>query len=309
MLLFLQRHARAVWLLLIAFSGLCLGSLTSSLLGLGLEHSRPSVPPGQRVAPAATGAGTRDYAAITQRNIFDSNGPAAAPASTASSRSRGKTTPETATVAALPRADLKLIGTVIGGDEESLALIMASNALNAYRPGDSLPGGGRLLKVARNVAHIENADGSLSLLQLHQDPSTSTTSAPPPTRRQPPAASPAPQTDAEGIRPVAPNRWLIEGDVVEQARGNLGELLKSARMEPRLVNGATDGFVIAMLQPGSLLSQMGFRRGDVVMQVNGMPLDSPEKALQIFQQLREARSLRVHVERQGEPSVFEYDVN
>jgi general secretion pathway protein C len=80
-------------------------------------------------------------------------------------------------------------------------------------------------------------------------------------------------------------------------------------MEPRLVNGATDGFVIAMLQPGSLLSQMGFHKGDVVMQVNGMPLDSPEKALQIFQQLREARSLRVHVERQGEPSVFEYDVN
>lgn len=304
MLLFLQRHARTVWLLLIAFSGLCLGSLTSNLLGLGLEHSRTAVPPGQRAVSAATGAGPRDFAAITQRNIFDSNGPAAAPASTPSSRNRGATA-ETATVAAPPRADLKLIGTVIGSGEDSLALIMENNALNAYRPGDSLPGGGRLLTVARNVAHIENADGSLSLLQLHQDPSAP---AVPPTRRQA-APPPVPQTDFEGIRPVAPNRWLLEGGVVEQARGNLGEVLKSARMEPRLVNGATDGFVIAMLQPGSLLSQMGFRKGDVVLQVNGMPLDSPEKALQIFQQLREARSLRVHVERQGQPSVFEYDVN
>lgn len=308
MLLFLQRHARTVWLLLIAFSGLCLGSLTSSLLGLGLEHSRPAVPLGQRAVPAATGAGTRDLAAITQRNIFDATGPAAAPASTPSSRNRGSTT-ETAAVAAPPRADLKLIGTVIGSGEESLALIMANNALNAYRPGDSLPGGGRLLTVARNVAHIENADGSLSLLQLHQDQDPSASAAPPARRQAPTAPPPAPQTDSQGIRPVAPNRWLIEGGVVEQARGNLGEVLKSARMEPRLVNGATDGFVIAMLQPGSLLSQMGFHKGDVVLQVNGMPLDSPEKALQIFQQLREARSLRVHIERQGQPSVFEYEVN
>lgn len=302
MLLFLQRHARAIWLLLLAFSGLCLGSLTSSLLGLSLEHSRSAVLPGQRVVPATAGAGPRDLSTIIQRNIFDSTGPAAA---APSSRNRGATT-GTAAVAATPRADLKLIGTVTGSDEDSLALIMANNEINAYRPGDALPGGGQLLAVARNVAQIENADGSLSLLQLHQDPSTSTAPAP---RQQSPALPPASQTDSEDIRPVAPNRWLIEGGVVEQARGNLGEVLKSARMEPRLVNGATDGFVIAMLQPGSLLSQMGFRRGDVVLQVNGMPLDSPEKALQIFQQLREARSLRVHVERQGQPSVFEYEVN
>lgn len=305
MLLFLQRHTRAIWLLLIAFSGLCLGSLTSSLLGLGLEHSRSVVPPGQRVVSTTTGAGTRDFTAITQRNIFDSSGPVAAPTSTPSSRARG-TTADTTPVAAAPRADLKLIGTVTGSDKDSLALIMANNEINAYRPGDALPGGGQLLAVARNVAHIENADGSLSLLQLHQDPSTSAAPSP---RQQSPAPPSASQTDSEGIRPVAPNRWLIEGGVVEQARGNLGEVLKSARMEPRLVNGATDGFVIAMLQPGSLLTQMGFRKGDVVLQVNGMPLDSPEKALQIFQQLREARSLRVHVERQGQPSVFEYDVN
>lgn len=305
MLLFLQRHARAIWLILLAFSGLCLGSLTSSLLGLGLEHSRSAVPLGQRVVPATAGAGPRDYSAITQRNIFDSSAPAAAPTSAAAPRRRG-TEAASAPAVAPPRADLKLIGTVTGSGEDSLALIMANNELNTYRPGDALPGGGQLLSVDRNVAHIENADGSLSLLQLHQEPSTSAAPSP---RRQASAPPSAPQTDSEGIRPVAPNRWLIEGGVVEQARGNLGEVLKSARMEPRLVNGATDGFVVAMLQPGSLLSQMGFRKGDVVLQVNGMPLDSPEKALQIFQQLREARSLRVHVERQGQPSVFEYEVN
>ncbi|TRO82458.1 hypothetical protein FL622_07725 [Desulfuromonas acetexigens] len=305
MLLFLQRHARAVWLLLIAFSGLCLGSLTSSLLGLSLEYSRSSVPPGQRSVSAATASGPQDFAAITQRNIFDSSAPAAAPTSASTPRRRGVEAGALPAVAP-PRADLKLIGTVTGSAEDSLALIMANNELNSYRPGDALPGGGQLLSVDRNVAHIENADGSLSLLQLHQEPSTSTAPSP---RQQSPGATSSTPTDSGSIRPVAPNRWLIEGGVVEQARGNLGEVLKSARMEPRLVNGATDGFVIAMVRPGSLLTQMGFRKGDVVLQVNGMPLDSPEKALQIFQQLREARSLRVHVERQGQPSVFEYEVN
>ncbi|MDY0267551.1 type II secretion system protein GspC [Trichloromonas sp.] len=303
MLLFLQRHARAVWLLLLAFSGLCLGSLTAGLLGLGLEPSPAPTALKQRPRPAAA-AGSRDYSAITQRNIFDSSAPAASiPA--AAPRRRGAPAGAPAAVAP-PRTDLKLIGTVTGRAEDSLALIMANNEITAYRPGDALPGGGQLLAVDRNVAHIENADGSLSLLLLHQEPSASAASS---ARRQAPASALAQQKDSGGIRPVAPNRWLIEGGVVEQARGNLGEVLKSARMEPRLVNGATDGFVIAMVRPGSLLTQMGFRKGDVVLQVNGMPLDSPEKALQIFQQLREARSLRVHVERQGQPSVFEYEVN
>ena len=57
-----------------------------------------------------------------------------------------------------------------------------------------------------------------------------------------------------------------------------------------------------------LLVSMGLLRGDVIKLVNDMKLDSPEKALQILQQLREARRLTVDIERFGKPMTFTYEL-
>ena len=53
---------------------------------------------------------------------------------------------------------------------------------------------------------------------------------------------------------------------------------------------------------------MGLQRGDVVIDVNSIKLDSPEKALLIFQQLREARRISVSIERNGVPVSFAYEI-
>jgi general secretion pathway protein C len=53
---------------------------------------------------------------------------------------------------------------------------------------------------------------------------------------------------------------------------------------------------------------MGMQRGDVIIDVNNIKLDSPEKALMIFQQLREARQISVAVERNGNPLSFAYEI-
>jgi general secretion pathway protein C len=94
----------------------------------------------------------------------------------------------------------------------------------------------------------------------------------------------------------------------EAARGNIGEQLRSALIQPNLVNGKTDGFVIKRIQPGTLLLQMGLRHGDIIKRVNRMPLDTPEKALQIMQQLREARQITVDLERGGAALSFSYEI-
>ncbi|WP_432822205.1 type II secretion system protein GspC [Trichloromonas sp.] len=290
MLFFLQRYVQATWLLLITFTGVALGCLTATILGLGLGDALPKTrSTGELVAPVGKKS-LADYAIISQRNIFDSTAPGL-PVGHAAENTR-----ETRTVAPR-RADLKLVGTVTGGEDDSLALIEADKTLKAYRLDDAIPGGGRLIEVSRNVVSIEYDDGSIAILPLYPNDSP----------RQKPA-SPV-NASGDGIRPLERNRWLIDTRVVDEARANLGEVLKSARMEPRLVNGATDGFAIVMVRPGSLLARMGLQKGDVVLQVNGMPLNSPEKALQVFQQLREARSLSISLERQGQPTLFEYEVN
>ena len=88
----------------------------------------------------------------------------------------------------------------------------------------------------------------------------------------------------------------------------MNELLKQARLEPNIVNGQTSGFVVRMIRPHTLFTMLGLRLGDVIMQVNGVTLDSPEKALQIFQQLREAKNISISLLRNGKPLTFEYEV-
>jgi general secretion pathway protein C len=80
-------------------------------------------------------------------------------------------------------------------------------------------------------------------------------------------------------------------------------------MEPNIVEGRTEGFVVRMIRPKSLLDTLGIQRGDVLRQINGVPLDSPEKALQVFQQLREVKRLSIGLERNGTPMNFEYEVD
>jgi general secretion pathway protein C len=74
------------------------------------------------------------------------------------------------------------------------------------------------------------------------------------------------------------------------------------------VDGKTDGFLIQRINPRSLLAKLGLQRGDVVIDVNNIKLDSPEKALLIFQQLREARQITLAVERNGQPMNFSYEI-
>ena len=290
MLFFLQKHVQATWLLLITFAGVALGCLTATILGLGIDNPLPKTGPSDELVAPASKKTLADYATIAQRNIFDSTSPG--PSTTLAP---GKASESS--VAAPSRPDLKLIGTVTGNDEDSLALIEADKVLKAYRLGDAIPGGGRLIEVIRNEVRIEYDDGGIGILLLYQETPSRT------------PARPAPAAGRAGIRSIEENRWLIDARVVEEARTNLGEVLKSARLEPRMVSGVTDGFAITMLRPGSLLAKMGLKKGDVVLEVNGMPLNSPEKGLQIFQQIREARSLKISLERRGKPTLFEYEVN
>jgi general secretion pathway protein C len=111
------------------------------------------------------------------------------------------------------------------------------------------------------------------------------------------------------VRALGENRWQLPLAEAERARSQIGELLKQARIEPNVVDGRTDGFAVRMVQPRSLLAQFGLQRGDIIRQVNGMDLDSPEKALQIFQQLREARNINVNVVRNGAPLTLSIEVN
>jgi general secretion pathway protein C len=226
------------------------------------------------------------YETILQRNIFDSRGPATGSLAAAALND---------TAGATARAtNLVLLGTMVAEDR-SLALLSIEQETALLHVDEELPGGGRIKLIERQRIVISWSDGSEQELRVSDDAPAVTTQA-------------AIQ-DGQGVRAAGDNRWLVSRNEIEKARADLNQLLKSVRLEPKIVGGVTQGFLVRMVRSHSLVAQLGIKRGDLIKEVNGVPLDSPEKALQVFQQLREAKKVSVNLLRRGKPLTYSYEVD
>jgi len=290
---FLPWLNRVLWVA----AGLLCGMQAAHWLAIGLE-SAPPVP----VAAARQGAVANRpqeqlsaYSVILERNLFGVTPGALRDVPSPSEAQDGVRGEEQASV-----ADLALLGTVAGGTTP-LALLRSGGELLVAGLGDELPGGRRLHEVRRSEVVLQTRDGGLVTLMLEEGGV--------PARLE---RSTAPAEAASGgafqVESLGENRWRIPKEEAERARSNLNALLKTARMTPNIVDGRTEGFQVVTVQPRSLLAQMGIRPRDVLIQINSVELDSPEKALQIFYQLREARSLSLSLLRNGQPLTFDYVV-
>lgn len=286
MTLVLQRYSGALLLLLTALLGLALGQLAATLLEVRLAPALP-----RATAPALTaraeGTALADYEIVVQRNLFDSKHTGIL--SLATNAGTGATSKAP--------ASFTLLGTVTAGTA-SLALIDSAGKSLLLHLGDTAPGGGRVVAIERSALHLRYDNGREESIPLRDAPLLGDASVPAAGGARPSA-----------IRATGGNRYSIPRQEVEKARANIGELLKQARLEPNIVSGQTHGFVVRMIRPESILASLGLKLGDVVMEVNNVPLDTPEKALQIFQQLREARHIALNLERNGAPMSFEYDLD
>jgi general secretion pathway protein C len=305
MVIFFQRYFRFFYLLVPVLLGLALGHLAATSVGVLLTPPVRILDQGTRVVAAAPRAqNLTDSEVVVHRNIFDST---ATGVMTLASAPPLNGKQAQAAAPPQPRPNMALLGTVTRGDL-SLAVIRTEKEVKTYRQGGETPGGGVLEEVARLYVTIKFQDGSILNLPLYDGTAASAPAAEGRGRAAASAPAPPAATTGEAVRSIGENRWSISREEAERARGNLNELLKQARMEPRIIDGRTDGFVVRMIQPRSLLALLGIQRGDVLMQVNGVELDSPEKALQIFQQLREARNISIGLVRDGERMNFDYQI-
>lgn len=301
MLIFIQRYYLAAFILLSGLCGLALGKLVAVELGHRLQpplvNTQLSVPTAKKKAAAAS---LSDYAIILQRDIFNPTGGEQefAPASLES------VTTDQPTLVKRSSTKWELIGTVTGSD----ALAILSDGKETYTSllHGELPDGAKISVIERNRVTLEFEDGSSLVLEAQEETPLDLVSASKPTRSRP-AAQTGVQTGGQ-VESLDENRWLIPADVAENARGNVGDLLKQALAIPYLENGQTTGFQLRMVQPNSLIAQLGLQKGDILREVNGLALNSPEKALQVFGQLRQASQISISLERKGEAKTFAYEI-
>lgn len=292
MLNFPLRHFPLLLLAALALLGLTLGHLGASLVGMRLASAptpRPPVAAGMAAGTLRPASVLSDYETILQRSLF-------AP-ELAGKYSLATRQDDTDSVAPPPRSTIILLGTIAGGNRP-LALTRSGNENKILHLGDTLADGAKVIAIARQLLKLRYPDGSEQIIFPPEIPTEEGEKS----QAASTAASPA-------IRGTADNRYAISRAEVEKARSNLGELMKQARMEPHVVNGKTDGFQVKMIRPNTIFTALGLQVGDIVKQVNGLTLDSPEKALQVFQQLREAQHIVVAVVRGNTSLSLEYNLD
>jgi len=106
----------------------------------------------------------------------------------------------------------------------------------------------------------------------------------------------------------APPGSLWREDVNFTVDEGLGYFLQRLSVEPEIVGGKFQGFRIVDLEPPDFWKGVDLKPGDVVTQVNGMPIERDIDAYQAFQSLRAAPSLRVSFVRGGEKRELVYPI-
>ena len=213
---------------------------------------------------------------------------------------------------------LKLLGTVVAGDESAAIISLSSGSdQRVFLLGETIQPGVTLHAVEPWAIVVDRA-GVLERISLEQGQKLAATPMPVPmptgTGIQP-AALPAMQqhqmnrsrTQQQSMVGSQEQRRMSR-DQVQQQLGDLPALLSQARVVPNYSNGKADGFVISEISQGSLYQQAGLQNGDVILRVNGQQVTSAQQAMSMYQGLQNAAAIDLELMRAGQMKQVHFDI-
>lgn len=200
-----------------------------------------------------------------------------------------------------PPVPIKLIGTVAGSEDYSYAIIedpfQKTNKI--FRINDSIAPGIKLLDITRNRITISRDGKKEEIEPGGQD--TPFQAQPRPPVHQPPPFSPE---TSQAAQPTV----TIAREELEEATQDMNKLLTQARLVPNFTGGVADGFRIFSIVPSSLFEKVGLKNGDILHGINGVELKDPEKALQVYQLLKDNDRFVIDLMRAGQKMTLNYEV-
>ncbi len=283
--------------LLFVFIGYCV----SDILILSFrDQMLPKQPPLAR--PKAQGYDARPekavYSVIKNRNIFDSEGkiPDAL---------RGADDPKQNVKDQPPVASnlpLTIQGTIVHSNPaKSIANIeiKSKNSVIPFHVGQDIEGIAILLEVERGKIIIRNKNNDRKeFLEMKLTGAKIGFSA----------AKTADKPAGDVVQ-TAPNNFEIKKTDLNRYLSDLSGILQQAATAPRRnVNGEIECFKFLAIQPGSIYTQLGFQNGDCIKAVNGEKVDSPAKAMEMYQAMRNSPTIKLQFERDGRDTESNYNV-
>lgn len=267
------------------------------------DRMLPSTPPpAKRVPPRpSTFTDRRAYDVVLAKNIFNADQKIADPVGATQENKPKEDGPPVPS--SLP---LQLVGTIVHVNPlRSVATLNLRNKNEqmAFRAEQVIPDNlATVTKIERNkVIFRNNATQRLEFIELKEEAKLTFGKSSGP-------VGVAPKQVGE-VMQKSETEFELKRDDVNRLTGNLPELLQQARAVPNIgPNGQPNGFRIMDIQPGSIYERLGLRRGDVIKGVNGEPVDSPAKAMELYNALRTSGNINIQIERGGRSENMNYNI-
>jgi len=100
----------------------------------------------------------------------------------------------------------------------------------------------------------------------------------------------------------------VSRSMLDRELKDFPRLLTQARVLPAMLGGKSAGFRISEIVPGSLYARIGMKNGDVVQAVNNIRIQSPEQAMRVYRQLKDAPRIEVRLLRNGQVRTLSYNI-
>ncbi len=254
-----------------------------------------------------------DYSVIVDRNMFDPS--ERAPDAPVETESKEDGDESYVSGQAVPTSlGIKVIGVLVvgaGRDKRSTATVTGGtgkggSTSNVYAVGDeeSFAPNTKLVLVQPDRIEFLNG-GRLEYAEVMADGGPSIFGAPADAVA---SAAPTDKGEKKDLTVVQEGgKFAVDQREVENALQNLDKLYTDIRAVPNFSGNKVSGMKILSVKNGSLFAKLGLRRGDVLQKINGLELDI-KRGFEIFNQLKDQKSITLDLVRQGQPTTLEYEI-
>jgi type II secretion system protein C len=128
-----------------------------------------------------------------------------------------------------------------------------------------------------------------------------------PPRRQA-RARPGPRV-SERVQQLADDRFQMEREDVDEMMRNPANLFSQARILPKYEGGEMVGLQINAIKPGSFFEKVGIQSGDVITELNGVAINSPQESARILTEFSEADELKLSVKGADGEREINFNIN
>ena len=124
-----------------------------------------------------------------------------------------------------------------------------------------------------------------------------------------PAEEPKPESSLQQSYPRVSTGAISRDELLPVLDGGLGRFLQNVQTEPAFHKGSFVGFRIVSLFPGEpAFASLDLRPGDTVTRINGKPIERPEQAAAVWEDLRTASNLVVAYRRGSEDHALRFTI-